>query len=487
LTPRQQDVLALLRQGLTHEEIAQRLGITPDGVKYHVSDILRRLQVDSRYEAAAWRPEHAPARRPWTLALAPFGTSSWFNAKLAAKAAGAAFIVAVAVGVAVLLWAVLATDATDEAPTLQDRIATGNAVAYAVVSRQFDLLGGGLGRVWTIGVVDPSSGVVSSFEVGDVIERPYQAAIAGDEIVINMSTKIVAYRRDSTGRRAIHQAPANGGVIGIATSPDGQRLAITEQVEDPCPVPDEPSRDSREVTRLKVIDIRTGDEQFDFGRDNPAFAAFPGQPYFVTWRADGRGIVVEAHTGDEAPAVIATVMLDGTVTIDDSRGFWLKVSPSGEAILNTPEVICDGLDLSQERHELSVTELVTGHQLARLSDPSLSFMPVAWSPDGRQLMYKTYTMMPDEQRPACPLMDPATVRWHTLDLGSGSSDEAASRSEIEQRSYGDAALSFSCHGEPIEEAYCLGEGHEDPVDVYADGVQLASGTEFRLIGSAPRW
>ena len=33
LTPRQQEVLALVREGLTNEEIAQRLGITLDGAK----------------------------------------------------------------------------------------------------------------------------------------------------------------------------------------------------------------------------------------------------------------------------------------------------------------------------------------------------------------------------------------------------------------------------------------------------------------------
>ena len=37
LTPREQEVLALLREELSNEEIAERLGITEGGVKYHVS------------------------------------------------------------------------------------------------------------------------------------------------------------------------------------------------------------------------------------------------------------------------------------------------------------------------------------------------------------------------------------------------------------------------------------------------------------------
>ena len=39
--------------GLTNEEIAHRLGITLDGAKYHVSQILSKLGVATREEAAA--------------------------------------------------------------------------------------------------------------------------------------------------------------------------------------------------------------------------------------------------------------------------------------------------------------------------------------------------------------------------------------------------------------------------------------------------
>ncbi len=57
LTPRQWEVLALLRQGLSNEQIALRLGISLDGVKFHVSEILGKLGVTSRNEAARWHEE----------------------------------------------------------------------------------------------------------------------------------------------------------------------------------------------------------------------------------------------------------------------------------------------------------------------------------------------------------------------------------------------------------------------------------------------
>jgi len=57
LTAREREVLNLIRHGLTNEQIAQRLGISVDGAKYHVSQILSKLGVATREEAAGWRPE----------------------------------------------------------------------------------------------------------------------------------------------------------------------------------------------------------------------------------------------------------------------------------------------------------------------------------------------------------------------------------------------------------------------------------------------
>jgi DNA-binding CsgD family transcriptional regulator len=69
LTPRQQEVLGLLRQGLTNAEIADRLEISVKGVEFHVAALIARLAVRNRYEAAYW-PERPPW---WARALAPVG------------------------------------------------------------------------------------------------------------------------------------------------------------------------------------------------------------------------------------------------------------------------------------------------------------------------------------------------------------------------------------------------------------------------------
>lgn len=101
LTPREQEVLSLLREGLSNPEIAQRLGISRDGAKYHVSEILTKLGVSSREEAARWRFEE---RRPWWAgAFAPIAPA-W--KKLSASFQGAAGVAPKAVAFGVLAVAV---------------------------------------------------------------------------------------------------------------------------------------------------------------------------------------------------------------------------------------------------------------------------------------------------------------------------------------------------------------------------------------------
>ena len=70
LTPREWEVLALLREGLTNEQIGERLGVTRHAARFHVGEIFSKLGVGTREEAAAWQPPAEP--RPlsrWTRAL----------------------------------------------------------------------------------------------------------------------------------------------------------------------------------------------------------------------------------------------------------------------------------------------------------------------------------------------------------------------------------------------------------------------------------
>ncbi len=52
LTPRELEVLQLVAAGWTNPEIATSLGVAPRTVKFHVSSLLEKLQVDNRTEAS---------------------------------------------------------------------------------------------------------------------------------------------------------------------------------------------------------------------------------------------------------------------------------------------------------------------------------------------------------------------------------------------------------------------------------------------------
>ncbi len=58
LTVRQRQILELVAQGLSNKEIAQALDVSENTIKYHVSQILERLRLKSRYELARYAQDH---------------------------------------------------------------------------------------------------------------------------------------------------------------------------------------------------------------------------------------------------------------------------------------------------------------------------------------------------------------------------------------------------------------------------------------------
>ena len=54
LSPREREVMRLIARGYTYKEIARRLSLSVKTVESHVSAVLRKLQLSSRYELSRW-------------------------------------------------------------------------------------------------------------------------------------------------------------------------------------------------------------------------------------------------------------------------------------------------------------------------------------------------------------------------------------------------------------------------------------------------
>jgi len=58
LTEREREVLACITEGMNNKTISNKLGITVTTVKVHIKNVLRKLHLTSRLEAAVWAHHH---------------------------------------------------------------------------------------------------------------------------------------------------------------------------------------------------------------------------------------------------------------------------------------------------------------------------------------------------------------------------------------------------------------------------------------------
>jgi Response regulator containing a CheY-like receiver domain and an HTH DNA-binding domain len=63
LTRRERDVVALVTQGLTNRQIADRLGVSERTVEAHLDHVRTKLDLRSRAQIAAWAAKHAITHR----------------------------------------------------------------------------------------------------------------------------------------------------------------------------------------------------------------------------------------------------------------------------------------------------------------------------------------------------------------------------------------------------------------------------------------
>jgi DNA-binding CsgD family transcriptional regulator len=169
LTPREWQVLDLLRRGLTNDQIASQLAISADTAKFHVSEILTKLGVQTRQEAAAWQGQ---PRRVFTLAplAALLRKSNAHQLAGVGVAAGVAAVLLLATGIA-LMNARDRDPQTSVAPTAvpgEERFAPDGRTGIAEVDAAIDALlhddGDALNRAF--------SGITASEELRIQAEAP---------------------------------------------------------------------------------------------------------------------------------------------------------------------------------------------------------------------------------------------------------------------------------------------------------------------------
>jgi two-component system, NarL family, response regulator YdfI len=71
LTKRELTILYALQRGETNKEIAQALSLAEQTVKFHLTNLYRKLEVTSRTEAVRYAYEHGISERPRYAAISP--------------------------------------------------------------------------------------------------------------------------------------------------------------------------------------------------------------------------------------------------------------------------------------------------------------------------------------------------------------------------------------------------------------------------------
>ena len=61
LTPREAEIVRAVANGMSNKEIAKELWVSVQTVKFHLTNIYRKLQISNRTEAARWALNHGIA------------------------------------------------------------------------------------------------------------------------------------------------------------------------------------------------------------------------------------------------------------------------------------------------------------------------------------------------------------------------------------------------------------------------------------------
>ena len=394
LTERQRDVLALLARGKTNPQIAETLGMTLDGAKFHVSEILTKLDVSTREEAGAWwREERSIKQR----ALRGVG---WLTGGWRWLAVGGSALAVAAIGGGLAAWMLMdsgsAPQPNDDVvfqltpPGGAPEIVTYSPTAHAIV-HQFPAPADASGEAWM------------------------PAASAGDYIAFVSKDREVMVRDLHGGNeRILYDSTAQVFAPIVEPSPDGKFFAIL----------DNPGNDVSPI--VAIVDPATGQEMLRVEERLATFTSPFGNAYSLLWHTDSRGLTVQVTGGHEAgqvpPASFANISLNGTVRITPASPDDM-VSPDGRFIAYAAAFDPKCGDLGSQS-AIRIADLATGKTVARIDDSQGRLRLWRWAADSSAVAYQVY------DAPACsPHED--TAAWWALPVDGASPNRISGENALE--------------------------------------------------------
>ncbi len=267
LTPAEERVLDQLRLGKTNAEIAVVLGVSPDAVKYHVSNMLSKLGLSDRHELASWVPEREPARRWWAVAV----VLAIVRGRPLRWAAGTALL-----AVAVVLAGLVVLRVRGEEPP-EPIVAASSTLSVSSTPSAPPAVAADRPTPSPT----PPPAVVATPTPQPPVDPNAEIAFVGVEDASTGAGNLYAARPDGSGQRRI--TDGDHAVFSPGWSPDGEMLAYIE-------VPLTGPRLLEHPDSTLVVVGRDGS-----GRRELAPGAWvkvlPGDVAVPRWYPDGRGVL----------------------------------------------------------------------------------------------------------------------------------------------------------------------------------------------------
>ncbi len=443
---RQEQVFDLLVKNYTNREIAETLGISLDGAKYHVSELITRLGVETREQAADyWRQQKSIRARFRSAARA---LSAPLALRWVAAAGGAVLLAGIVAVIAVLL--LQGGDGQDAAAPDVTPTPVATEPADTVTATPDDRDGDEPARIeldddgFPLGAAGPilvyaeppdergSAYRVFLYDAGrhehlgwlELGGVPPQ--LAGKEYVVLTEDELVAYQLDGSRSRTVASTEEDSLFYGMspAVSPDGRFVAVLIIAED--------GPDFLAITR--VIEIETGQTVIEVtsplqSRENEGWF---GWPMPCCWSADSSVLLMRGNTESEAPGTLGYLALDGELHASGVHAFGL-IDPTRERVAAMDP---GAMMIGGPMPELRIVELDDGsEQVVHAGEEELLLLPYEWSPDGSALLYRVNEPDGDDWR---------LREVRMLDLATGEDSLAPPVNDLRAEWYGDRAIGFVC-------------------------------------------